>query len=447
MKGLDLFLVLLILLSWRRCLKSQRVLLQTLFAISLTNSVASVGALSEKAGIDASDYGGRFSEGLQNLNSTTSTSSHYENLMKRLWQDSKFPKGNSANGVKSRAHYFYAHDHDFDYDEEDDDYHEVFTKDDNDEENDSSLSPSSSTSPPWMSQSSSESLKHKILEHRRLQVYLRKHHYQHVKRHRVQQKEKVGRSRKHHHHRLGRFSTASSNEESSVEQHPATNIFIDDAYAELPQTSKNAHAHHYDTHDSSWKSKTYDENSKEKRKHDQNLKDHLPSQNDHIPEKEVVTSREVAVTTALSTEAQGHKKFNFSPDKVFRHPNRFLDKFYMETQQGYLDPDNLNSIDLNVSTISELIWKLRGMRSRRRRSFQPFSLNQTKNTSEYDNSNTIDSRKLTQNNITWPLKRIAEIEGDIWLGALMMVHEREDNITCGPIMPQVCYTFDFFFTR
>lgn len=39
-------------------------------------------------------------------------------------------------------------------------------------------------------------------------------------------------------------------------------------------------------------------------------------------------------------------------------------------------------------------------------------------------------------NVTWPLKRVSEVEGNIILGGLMMVHEREDNITCGPIMPQ-----------
>ncbi|XP_067128355.1 metabotropic glutamate receptor-like [Centruroides vittatus] len=38
--------------------------------------------------------------------------------------------------------------------------------------------------------------------------------------------------------------------------------------------------------------------------------------------------------------------------------------------------------------------------------------------------------------ITWPVKKVAEIEGDIILGGLMMVHEREDLLTCGPIMPQ-----------
>jgi hypothetical protein len=36
----------------------------------------------------------------------------------------------------------------------------------------------------------------------------------------------------------------------------------------------------------------------------------------------------------------------------------------------------------------------------------------------------------------WPVKLSAEVSGDLILGGLMMVHEREDSITCGPIMPQ-----------
>jgi Receptor family ligand binding region len=36
----------------------------------------------------------------------------------------------------------------------------------------------------------------------------------------------------------------------------------------------------------------------------------------------------------------------------------------------------------------------------------------------------------------WPVKREAVVEGDVILGGLMMVHEREDSVTCGPIMPQ-----------
>ena len=36
----------------------------------------------------------------------------------------------------------------------------------------------------------------------------------------------------------------------------------------------------------------------------------------------------------------------------------------------------------------------------------------------------------------WPVKVSAEVAGDVILGGLMMVHEREDNTICGPIMPQ-----------
>ncbi|XP_061383985.1 metabotropic glutamate receptor 2-like [Danaus plexippus] len=36
----------------------------------------------------------------------------------------------------------------------------------------------------------------------------------------------------------------------------------------------------------------------------------------------------------------------------------------------------------------------------------------------------------------WPIKREAVIEGDLVLGGLMMVHERSDNMICGPVMPQ-----------
>ncbi|CAN7987127.1 unnamed protein product [Ixodes pacificus] len=39
-------------------------------------------------------------------------------------------------------------------------------------------------------------------------------------------------------------------------------------------------------------------------------------------------------------------------------------------------------------------------------------------------------------NFTWPVKRAVVLDGDVVLGALMMVHEREDRLTCGRIMPQ-----------
>ncbi|GLH03518.1 Metabotropic glutamate receptor [Gryllus bimaculatus] len=36
----------------------------------------------------------------------------------------------------------------------------------------------------------------------------------------------------------------------------------------------------------------------------------------------------------------------------------------------------------------------------------------------------------------WPVKMAAELPGDLILGGLMMVHEREESVTCGPVMPQ-----------
>ncbi|GFT09714.1 metabotropic glutamate receptor 2 [Nephila pilipes] len=50
----------------------------------------------------------------------------------------------------------------------------------------------------------------------------------------------------------------------------------------------------------------------------------------------------------------------------------------------------------------------------------------------------------------WPIRRIAETAGDILLGGLIMAHQREEEQTCGPIMPQggiqvlecILYTLD-----
>lgn len=44
--------------------------------------------------------------------------------------------------------------------------------------------------------------------------------------------------------------------------------------------------------------------------------------------------------------------------------------------------------------------------------------------------------KSHQSEPHWPVKKEAEVDGDIVLGGLMMVHEREDTVTCGPVMPQ-----------
>lgn len=55
------------------------------------------------------------------------------------------------------------------------------------------------------------------------------------------------------------------------------------------------------------------------------------------------------------------------------------------------------------------------------------------------NLTTINILNVLKNNSDspiWPVKHNAIVEGDVILGGLMMVHSREDTITCGPIMPQ-----------
>nr|APC26119.1 metabotropic glutamate receptor type 4 [Homarus americanus] len=54
-------------------------------------------------------------------------------------------------------------------------------------------------------------------------------------------------------------------------------------------------------------------------------------------------------------------------------------------------------------------------------------------------------------NFTWPARKLVATQGKILLGGLMMVHERHNDIVCGPIMPQggvqaleaMLYTLDF----
>lgn len=50
--------------------------------------------------------------------------------------------------------------------------------------------------------------------------------------------------------------------------------------------------------------------------------------------------------------------------------------------------------------------------------------------------NVIDSSTSDVLSDQWPVKHSAVVEGDLVLGGLMMVHEREDRITCGRVMPQ-----------
>lgn len=50
--------------------------------------------------------------------------------------------------------------------------------------------------------------------------------------------------------------------------------------------------------------------------------------------------------------------------------------------------------------------------------------------------NIVNVVKNSSDSPIWPVKHNAIVEGDVILGGLMMVHSREDTITCGQIMPQ-----------
>ncbi|KAI4499656.1 hypothetical protein M0802_005226 [Mischocyttarus mexicanus] len=52
------------------------------------------------------------------------------------------------------------------------------------------------------------------------------------------------------------------------------------------------------------------------------------------------------------------------------------------------------------------------------------------------NKQSINEDHNSTNKPPWPVKHSAVVEGDLVLGGLMMVHEREDSVKCGPIMPQ-----------
>ncbi|XP_015185751.1 PREDICTED: metabotropic glutamate receptor 2-like isoform X1 [Polistes dominula] len=52
------------------------------------------------------------------------------------------------------------------------------------------------------------------------------------------------------------------------------------------------------------------------------------------------------------------------------------------------------------------------------------------------NKQSINDDHNSTNKPPWPVKHSAVVEGDLVLGGLMMVHEREDSVKCGPIMPQ-----------
>ncbi|KAK0175725.1 hypothetical protein PV327_009453 [Microctonus hyperodae] len=117
--------------------------------------------------------------------------------------------------------------------------------------------------------------------------------------------------------------------------------------------------------------------------------------------------------------------------------------------------DNTSSLSINANGISDRMFN--DLENH-------MSLSTTENvrTIVHSDARTLaDSRNSEHENSTrvllnqWPVKHNAIVEGNLVLGGLMMVHEREDTVTCGPVMAQggiqaleaMLYTLDWLNER
>ncbi|KAG5328192.1 GRM protein, partial [Acromyrmex charruanus] len=107
------------------------------------------------------------------------------------------------------------------------------------------------------------------------------------------------------------------------------------------------------------------------------------------------------------------------------------------TESNVSDATNKNLFDVSSTELinsqeehgNESVWTIDPLRQRNSNPSQGVSENIT-------TENIVDSSAGDVHSDQWPVKHSAVVEGDLVLGGLMMVHEREDTITCGRVMPQ-----------
>ncbi|KYQ52223.1 Metabotropic glutamate receptor [Trachymyrmex zeteki] len=107
------------------------------------------------------------------------------------------------------------------------------------------------------------------------------------------------------------------------------------------------------------------------------------------------------------------------------------------TESNVSDATNKNLFDVSSTELinsqeehgNESVWTIDPFRQRNSDPSQGVSENIT-------TENIVDSSAGDVHSDQWPVKHSAVVEGDLVLGGLMMVHEREDTITCGRVMPQ-----------
>lgn len=178
----------------------------------------------------------------------------------------------------------------------------------------------------------------------------------------------------------------------------------------------------------------------------------------------------------LTTVTPGDLRIPFTRNQLIRHTARVLDRYYgrsvkdrklnefeVNWDKSQVLIHNHNHSRLGNFTITQLIENLKGMRARRRRSFlkEQFKRQMVSNSSENFNQDQeelittvgeedVDSAmgqglSSTSSSVPRISKKVSEVDGDIILGGLMMVHERgPDSVTCGPIMPQVYVLYIYY---
>ncbi|XP_012059140.1 PREDICTED: uncharacterized protein LOC105622332, partial [Atta cephalotes] len=99
------------------------------------------------------------------------------------------------------------------------------------------------------------------------------------------------------------------------------------------------------------------------------------------------------------------------------------------TNKNLFDVSSTELINLQEEHGNESVWTIDPFHQRNSNPSQGVSENIT-------TENIVDSSAGDVHSDQWPVKHSAVVEGDLVLGGLMMVHEREDTITCGRVMPQ-----------
>ncbi|XP_024945592.1 uncharacterized protein LOC107272547 isoform X2 [Cephus cinctus] len=117
---------------------------------------------------------------------------------------------------------------------------------------------------------------------------------------------------------------------------------------------------------------------------------------------------------------------------------------YNSTDSSYTAEwtESLNNLKTDSTTINILETSIgifasnkdASLRSSEQDLYDSLGSNQTLST--YDQIESDNSTRVSSTLNQWPVKHSVVVEGDLVLGGLMMVHEREDSVTCGPVMPQ-----------